>query len=50
MVAYNPNTQEAEADKDYQLKTSLGYTARPCLKKQKEKNKILIMIFFFIFY
>jgi hypothetical protein len=35
MHTCNPSTQEAEAD--LQLKVSLYYSARPCLKNNKKK-------------
>jgi hypothetical protein len=34
--AYNPSTQDAE-EEDCKFKASLGYIARPCVKKQKTK-------------
>jgi hypothetical protein len=34
--AYNPSTWEAE---DSKFGTSLGYTERPCFKKENEQTK-----------
>jgi hypothetical protein len=36
--AWNPSTQEAEARR-YKFKASLGYIARPCLKKRKKEKE-----------
>jgi hypothetical protein len=36
--ACNSNTGEVEAEEDHELKTSLGYSVRPCLKKERARH------------